>query len=82
VKLPRDISGDELVKRLARFGYHITRQTGSHLRLTSLVMDTEHHLTIPNHDSIKVGTFAAILGEIAHYLQIDREQLLEELFGD
>jgi predicted RNA binding protein YcfA (HicA-like mRNA interferase family) len=82
VKLPRDISGDELAKRLARFGYRITRQTGSHLRLTSLVMDTEHHLTIPNHDFIKVGPFAAILGETAHYLQMDREQLLEELFGD
>ena len=82
MKLPRDISGDELAKRLARFGYRITRQTGSHLRLTSIVMDREHHLTIPNHDSIKVGTFAAILGEAAHYLQMDREELLEELFGD
>jgi predicted RNA binding protein YcfA (HicA-like mRNA interferase family) len=82
VKLPRDISGEELARRLARFGYRITRQTGSHLRLTSIVMDTEHHLTIPNHDSIKVGTFAAILGEITHYLQMNREELLEELFGD
>ena len=33
MKLPRDVSGDELGKRLGKLGYEITRQTGSHIRL-------------------------------------------------
>jgi len=34
MKLPRDISGNELAALLQKFGYKITRQSGSHLRLT------------------------------------------------
>ncbi len=33
MRLPRDLGGQELAHRLEKFGYHITRQTGSHLRL-------------------------------------------------
>ena len=46
MRIPRDLSGADLVKRLGRFGYEVTRQTGSHLRLTSNVRGV-HHLTIP-----------------------------------
>jgi predicted RNA binding protein YcfA (HicA-like mRNA interferase family) len=35
MKLPRDVSGADLVKALQRMDYHVTRQTGSHIRLTS-----------------------------------------------
>jgi len=35
LKLPRDLSGDELIRALRRFGYQTTRQTGSHIRVTS-----------------------------------------------
>jgi len=45
MKLPRELSGDELAKKLSIFGYHITRQTGSHLRLTTTERG-EHHVTI------------------------------------
>lgn len=34
MRLPRDLSGDELIKQLQKFGYEQTRQTGSHVRLT------------------------------------------------
>ena len=34
MKLPRDVSGDDLVRSLHRFGYETTRQTGSHIRLS------------------------------------------------
>ncbi|KAM3103209.1 type II toxin-antitoxin system HicA family toxin [Phormidesmis sp. 146-12] len=30
MRLPRDLSGDDLVKSLTKFGYVVTRQTGSH----------------------------------------------------
>lgn len=46
MKLPRDVSGDALAKALRAFGYQVTRQTGSHLRLTT-DEGGEHHVTIP-----------------------------------
>lgn len=46
MKLPRDLSSDELVKALARLGYEVNRQAGSHIRLTTQ-RDGEHHVTIP-----------------------------------
>jgi len=37
MRIPRDIDGDKLTRLLSKFGYDITRQTGSHVRLmTSL----------------------------------------------
>jgi predicted RNA binding protein YcfA (HicA-like mRNA interferase family) len=80
VKLPRDLSGMELAKALAQFGYRITRQTGSHIRLTT-DKPSQHHVTIPAHDPLKVGTLSGILGDIAAHQQLDREDLLRRLFG-
>lgn len=82
MKLPRDISGTELAQRLHRYGYRIVRQTGSHIRLTSATTGIEHHITIPAHRTLKVGTLSAILRDIAEYLDRDREMLARELFGD
>jgi len=47
MKLPRDMGGEELAALLGRYGYKITRQTGSHIRLTSISKVSEHHITIP-----------------------------------
>jgi predicted RNA binding protein YcfA (HicA-like mRNA interferase family) len=80
VKLPRDVSGTVLAERLARYGYVVTRQTGSHLRLT-LEQPVQHHLTIPAHPNLKVGTLSGILREVGRVLDLDRERLLRELFG-
>ena len=80
MKLPRDLSGAELAKALSKIGYRITRQTGSHLRLT-LTTPSEHHITIPAHDPLKVGTLSAILSDIAGNLKISREDLTRRLFG-
>ena len=35
MKIPRDISGEELSKLLRKYGYAVTQQTGSHMRLTT-----------------------------------------------
>ncbi len=80
MKLPRDLSGSQLAHLLRRRGYEITRQTGSHLRLTSRIKSAEHHITIPVHDALKVGTLSAILSDVAAYLEIDRNALVEDLF--
>jgi predicted RNA binding protein YcfA (HicA-like mRNA interferase family) len=81
LKLPRDISGEELARSLHHFGYQVTRQTGSHMRVTSRFKGPEHHVTIPAHKQLKVGTLAEILSDIASYLDLTREQLTQQLFG-
>lgn len=80
MKLPRDITGNDLAKALRKLGYHVTRQTGSHLRL-STIEDGEHHITVPAHTPLKVGTLAAILSEIESHHKLTREKLLECLFS-
>ncbi|TFG22913.1 MAG: type II toxin-antitoxin system HicA family toxin [Promethearchaeota archaeon] len=80
MKIPRNISGMKLSKLLKRFGFEITRQTGSHMRLTTTIRG-EFHITIPKHKSLKIGTLNNILSDIVNYLNIDKEQLLQELFG-
>ena len=42
---------------------------------------TEHHVTVPAHDPLKVGTLAGILGDVAAHLQLERDELLRRLFG-
>ncbi|MBI2850114.1 MAG: type II toxin-antitoxin system HicA family toxin [Chloroflexi bacterium] len=80
MKLPRGLSGDELSRALVKHGYEVTRQTGSHLRLISAAKGTEHHITIPRHRTLKIGTLNGILNEVAAYLEIDKKTLTEELF--
>lgn len=81
MKLPRDTSGEELAKLLRKHGYEITRQTGSHMRLTSKASGHEHHLTIPAHKQLRVGILNSILSDAASYLEMDRGELIETLFG-
>ncbi|MFB0563062.1 MAG: type II toxin-antitoxin system HicA family toxin [Candidatus Lokiarchaeia archaeon] len=80
MKIPRDISGEELCRLLKKYDYQITRQTGSHIRLTT-TLKGEHHITIPRHKSLKVGTLNSILTDIASHLEIDKPELIKELFG-
>ena len=80
MKLPRDLSGRDLAQALRIFGYRITRESGSHLRLTTLERG-EHHLTIPDHPSLRIGTLAAILGEVAAHAQQDRAEVVHRLFA-
>lgn len=79
MKLPREISGKELSKLLEKYGYGITRQTGSHIRLTT-ALHGEHHITIPAHKYLKIGTLSSILNDIAIHFKIDKSDLIKELF--
>ena len=80
MKLPRDVSGAQLVKSLAKLGYRVTRQTGSHIRL-SCDLPKQHHVTIPNHDDLRIGTLSAILADVATHHGLSRDALVEKLFG-
>ena len=78
MKLPRDIDGPNLVKALRVLGYEATRQSGSHIRLTTQ-RDGENHEVIPNHYPIKTGTLSSILKRIAAHHGFSVEELLEKL---
>ena len=80
MKIPRDLSSDNLIKLLDKFGYSITRQTGSHIRLTSSSKGKNHHITIPAKKSLKIGTLNNIINDIAEYLEINKNELILKLF--
>jgi predicted RNA binding protein YcfA (HicA-like mRNA interferase family) len=80
MRLPRDLSGEDLAKALGSVGYEVTRQTGSHIRLTTRRRG-QHHITVPRHDAVRVGTLAAILADVAEHLGVGRDELMNDLFG-
>jgi len=79
MKLSRDVSATELIHKLAKIGYLPTRQKGSHIRISRNSELRIHHVTIPNHSPLKVGTLSSILNSISRELQISKQELLERL---
>lgn len=80
MRLPRDISGVDLAKALGKLGYSVTRQKGSHMRLTTQ-QNGEHHVSVPAHDPLKLGLLAGILDDVAGHFDLTRDELLNRLFG-
>jgi predicted RNA binding protein YcfA (HicA-like mRNA interferase family) len=76
--LPRDVDGDALIKALRRFGYHQTRQAGSHVTMT-WPDAIQHHLTVPMHRPIKAGTLSAILKEFRQRHSMDSTAVVRAL---
>ncbi|MEP7235367.1 MAG: type II toxin-antitoxin system HicA family toxin [Ignavibacteriota bacterium] len=52
MRIPRDWSGADLISKLSRMGYGITRQSGSHIRLTRPSETGDHHVTVPMHSRL------------------------------
>ena len=80
MKLPRAFSADKLLKRLEPLGYFVTRQTGSHVRLTTQLKG-EHHVTIPMQRNLKIGTLNSVISCISTHMEISKKELTEKLFG-
>ena len=80
MKLPRDVDARQLIKALEKLGYAVTRQSGSHIRLTGNT-PTPHSLTVPDHSPLKVGTLHAILADVAAHQRIHTADLIERLFS-
>ena len=77
MKIPRDISSEKLLSALKKLDYVVTRQKGSHVRVST--KDGGHHETIPNHNPIKVKTLHSILKSIARYHNITIDELLKKI---
>jgi predicted RNA binding protein YcfA (HicA-like mRNA interferase family) len=79
LRIPRDLNGTDLAKQLGQFGYSITRQSGSHMRLTRIDGGQEQHLTIPSHKPLRVGTLRQILKDVAEHTHQTLELVVEAL---
>ncbi len=80
-RLPRDIDGQRLILLLQKLKYSVVRQTGSHTRLTCNTEFAEHHITVPLHSPLKIGTLNSILNDIADFHSLSKDQLVLILFG-
>lgn len=80
MRLPRNISASELISSLRKFGYEVTRQKDSHIRLTTQ-SNGEYHLTIPNHNPVKLGTLSSIPGDVAVHFKLSKDETVKKLLG-
>lgn len=79
MKLPRDISGRDLIQVLCKhFGYRPVNQVGSHVMLETLE-PRQHRIAIPDHSSLRVGTLNGILRAVAEAKQTTREEIVRKL---
>lgn len=79
MRTPGDLSGKELIKLLSKYGYTITTQRGSHIKITTQE-NGEHHLAILNHNPLKIGTFNGIITQVANHFSVTKNQVFENLF--
>ncbi len=57
-RLPRSLSGNEVVRALRRAGFYLKRQKGSHIVLRR--DDPFAQVVVPAHRSLDTGTLASI----------------------
>ena len=57
MKLPRDLSGVDVVKALRRLGFEFKRQTGSH----TILRKGPRTVVVPQHKPIKPGTLKGVI---------------------
>ena len=76
MKLPRDLSGEDLIKHLCKqWGYERVHQVGSHVILQTQ-QPRPHRVAVPAHTALRVGTLNAILSAIAAHKGVNKEEIL------
>lgn len=79
MKLPRDLSGRELVQCLSRhWGYRVVHRQGSHVILQT-EQPSHHRIAVPDHAVLRVGTLHSILRAVAQHKRVDRGAILKDL---
>jgi predicted RNA binding protein YcfA (HicA-like mRNA interferase family) len=79
MKLPRDLSGRDLITALCRdWEYDQVHQVGDHV-----ILQTEtpfpHRIAIPDHKALRVGTLNSILRAISRHKGVERQAILDSL---
>jgi len=79
MKIPRDLSGHDLVRALCRsWSYRVVHQEGSHVVLET-DEPTHQRLAVPAHKSLRIGTLNAILRAVANHKGVERQVIVESL---
>jgi predicted RNA binding protein YcfA (HicA-like mRNA interferase family) len=79
MKVPRDLTGAQLVKVLCRdWGYTVVHQEGSHVILQTEVPGHQR-LSVPNHNPVRVGTLNGIVRVVALHKGVERQAVLDTL---
>ena len=79
MKLPRDLSGTQLIQLLCKdFDYRRVNQEGSHVILETSD-PRQHRISIPDHAPLRIGTLNAILRAIARAKGLEKEDILRHL---
>jgi predicted RNA binding protein YcfA (HicA-like mRNA interferase family) len=79
MRLPRDLSGRDLVVRLERvFSYRRIHQVGSHVVLQTQM--PHHRIAIPDHEFLRIGTLNSILRAVGEAQGITKEEVFGRLF--
>jgi predicted RNA binding protein YcfA (HicA-like mRNA interferase family) len=77
MKLPRDLSGEDLVRHLCKvWGYEKVHQVGSHVILQTQ-QPTPHRIAVPAHNPLRVGTLNAILSAVAAHKNVSKDDVLK-----
>ena len=82
MRLPRDLSGEEIARLLRRhYGYQLSRNRGSHMTVAAQTPSgTRHSVTVPRHRNVSVGTLDAIVGDVAKAFGLAKVEVLDALF--
>ncbi len=65
----KNLSGKDIVKILENFGFLVTGQKGSHIKVKRIIdNDIRQTITIPNHQELDKGTTKAIYNQISKYI--------------
>ena len=79
MRIPRQVSGQDVARALHVLGYERVRREGSHIRMTTRVNGT-HHVTVPNHKPLKLGTLlGGVLKPVAAHHRLTIEELIAKL---
>lgn len=76
MKLPRDLSGQSLVKHLStHWGYRQVHQVGSHIILQTQ-QPTSHRIAVPAHNPLRIGALNAIVSAVAAHKNVSKGEIL------
>jgi predicted RNA binding protein YcfA (HicA-like mRNA interferase family) len=70
------LSGKDIVQSLEALGFSITRQKGSHIRLSRFSVNSTEHVTIPNHSELDKGTEKSIIRSLQAFLNEEEIQAI------
>jgi predicted RNA binding protein YcfA (HicA-like mRNA interferase family) len=78
---PKTLSGGDVVKIFASFGFAVASQRGSHIKLRRILSGgAKQTLTVPNHRELDRGTVLGIYRQALRYLTA--EVLAPHFFND